>query len=117
MQEELKDSSEWYSYIFPRPLRKVVWAVIAANSLWGALILVGRYTANGQESELLNAAGNVALTAVCGLILLWEFQQEASSKEMRKVRWCSHARPPRPPSFPHRPHIPCFLAQRGRATC
>ena len=86
LQDELKDSSAWYSYIFPRPIRKVVWAVIGANSLWGALILAGRYAANGQESELLNAAGNVALTAVCGLILLWEFKQEASSKETRKVR-------------------------------
>jgi hypothetical protein len=85
VQDELKDSSGWYSYIFPRPLRKVLWAVLGANSLWGALILAGRYAANGQESELLNAAGNVALTAVCGLVLLWEFKQEASSKETRKV--------------------------------
>ena len=84
-QDELKDSSAWYSYIFPRPLRKVAWAVIGANSLWGAFILSGRYAANGQQSELINAASNVALTALCAGLFWWEFRQEAASKESRKV--------------------------------
>lgn len=58
--------------------------MIGANSLWGAFILSGRYAANGQESELINAASNVALTALCGFALWWEFQQETISKDNRK---------------------------------
>lgn len=43
LEDEVRDNSGAISYVFPRPLRKVVWGVFAANAFWGALVLYSRY--------------------------------------------------------------------------
>ena len=52
LEDEVKDNTGAISYVFPRPFRKVVWGAFALNSFIGALVLGGRYAAEGLEEDL-----------------------------------------------------------------
>ena len=83
MQNELKDSQGWLGYTFPRTVRKVAWAAIGANSLWGAFIVLGSPTQTGAspfDAAVTNLAGAVAFFA----LLAWEFTDEQRRKSFRQ---------------------------------
>jgi len=83
MEDELKDSTGWLGYVAPRPLRKAAWGVLGANSLWGALILLGKYGTIVAGEDLDKITGNLATAAVFGVLLAWEFADQGTRKARR----------------------------------
>ena len=85
LEDEIRDNTGAISYVFPRPLRKVVWGVLAANSFWGALVLGGRYAAEGLDEDLSNVIGNLEAAAALAAILAFEFWDEKQRRDFRNL--------------------------------
>jgi len=85
LEDEIRDNTGAISYVFPRPLRKAVWGVLAANSFWGALVLGGRYASGGLEEDLKNVIGNLETAAVLLALLAFEFWDQNKRRDFRKV--------------------------------
>ena len=84
LEDEIRDNTGAISYVFPRPVRKVVWGAFGANSFWGALVLWTRYAAEGDEADLSNVIGNLETAAVLAALLAFEFWDEGKRKSFRK---------------------------------
>ena len=68
-----------------RQLRKVVWGAFGANAFWGALVLGGRYAAEGLEEDLNNVIGNLETAAVLFALLVFEFWDENRRRDFRNL--------------------------------
>jgi len=84
LEDEIRDNTGAISYVFPRPVRKVVWGAFAANSFWGALVLWTRYAAEGDDADLSNVIGNLETAAVLAALFAYEFWDEGRRKSFRK---------------------------------
>ena len=85
LEDEVRDNAGAISYVFPRPLRKAVWGAFGANAFIGALILGGRWAAEGQPEDLSNVVGNLETAAVLFALLAFEFWDENRRKEFRAL--------------------------------
>ena len=85
LEDEVRDNAGAISYVFPRPLRKALWGAFGANAFIGALILGGRWAAEGQPEDLSNVVGNLETAAVLFALLAFEFWDENRRKEFRAL--------------------------------
>eukprot|EP00898_Chlorokybus_atmophyticus_P008897 jgi/Chlat1/9008/Chrsp94S08288 len=87
LEEELKDPRNFVDYLFPRPVRRVLWAGGAVSCLVGVLIDVGKLASNpalelasgGPRTLAINASGFALFVS----LLLWENRQQAARAARR----------------------------------
>ncbi|CAM6016937.1 unnamed protein product [Sphagnum balticum] len=88
MEDELKDSRNFFDYLAPRPIRRILFGAGAASCLLGSCIALAKLLADPSFEMATGSANNVGINLLGCItfssLFLWEGQEAEARIEKRK---------------------------------